>query len=96
MKQFSIVPPGGVAINQWKDGSIHFHLGPNQVAPLKNVLQTLLEQLQQYAITTVETQKQKELQRGVLPPSRIQMLEQELDQLRAEAQTIVTEGPSIE
>lgn len=92
MKDFEIRPPGGVAIQMWKDNSIHFRIGPEQVSLLQASLKVLLKQLSQYAIETIEHDKKSELTRSVLPMNRVQQLESELKRLREEELTIVSGG----
>jgi hypothetical protein len=98
MKDFAFYPPGGVAIQMWKDGSLHFRIGQQQIAPLQFALKELERQLSAYAVELIEKEKAAEIAKTVLPPTRIEVLEQELAKLKAAdaakalPKTIVSEG----
>jgi hypothetical protein len=96
-KDFSLRPPPGVAYNQWKDGSIHFNVSDENVTPLRAILLQLADSLAAHNVGILEKQKSVELGKFSMPPTRIQILEQQLEAAKAEeanpkTRTIITGG----
>lgn len=79
-------PPGGVTINQWKDGSIHFRCGPDGYMPLAQLLAQIAVQCQTYAeVYKTATQQLTQQQTEAAAPAaqdRIAQLEAEVQRLR--------------
>ncbi len=97
MKDFALRPPPGIAYNQWKDGSIHFMVHDDNVVALRAVLLQLTDQLAAHNVTILEKEKAVELGKFSMPPTRIQILEKELEAAKAEeanpkTRTIITGG----
>lgn len=79
-------PPPGVAINQWKDGSIHFRCAVDGYLPLGELLSQLAVQCRVYAeaymTATLEATKAQSLPTAIGAQERIALMELEIARLR--------------
>lgn len=77
-------PAGGVAFNQLKDGSIRCYVSPHNGEMFRRNVLRLADEINQYLITHLESQKKVETVQHALPKSRIQVLEEEIARLKLE------------
>lgn len=85
MKFFQLKAIGGVAYNQVADGSIRCYVDRRAAPLLNRALLELAQEVAQYQVEIVESQKAEERKKLELPPTRIQLLERELEEARLTA-----------
>lgn len=76
-----LAPPGGVAINQWKDGSIHFRVSAQHYTALGDLFEKLAAQCRAYAMAVQAATAAAE--QAAPRDVRIEALEKELARLKA-------------
>lgn len=91
-----LLPAGGVAFNQLKDGSIRCHINPQNAEPFRKNVLRLADEINRYLISHLESQKTVEVVQHVLPKSRIQVLEDEIARLKAQPIAIEDLGGLVE
>jgi hypothetical protein len=77
-------PPGGVTVNQWKGGELHFRCGPASYGALAELFQQLATQCLVYAQVAESHRKQQEQAAAPSPnaQARIEEMEREIARLR--------------
>ncbi len=72
-------PPGGVAINQWKGGTLHFRCGPDSYTALAEVFHQLAVQCRVYAQVALTAKAAQAQAAPVNPVAAIRIAEMEAE-----------------